>query len=290
MAEEAGEAGAPAAQQVLMIGGAMRSGTTVIHRALCTARNSNPVVSESWFLRDLVGMYRFRLSRFDAMGVDQFGSREVYEGMLRQGVRDYLRKVSATLGNPEVLILKHPELIRSFADLAVFSPGMLFLVVVRDPRDVIASVKRVRDSHGRDGITGPLTAQQTTAGLCQFYWFHYERLEETELALARRLMIVRYEDFMRSPRETVAEIGAFCGARYELDGVAEFHPEKAGKTTFDRERRTQDAYSRGFWSDLYVKPLSQERIGRFGETLNDAEIAEIEARLASFGRRFGYWS
>jgi hypothetical protein len=234
-------------------------------------------------------MYRFRLSRFEAMGVDQFGSADVYGGMLAQGVGAYLRKVSATLGDPEVLILKHPELIRSFADLADLAPGMLFLAVVRDPRDVIASMKRVRDSHGRDGITGPLTAQRTTTGLCQYYWFNYERLEETEFALGARLKVVRYEDFMRSPRETVAEIGAFCGARYELDGVAEFDPEKAGSSTFDRERRTRDAYSRGFWSDLYTEPLSDERIGRFAESLAPDEIREIEARLGAIGRRFGYW-
>jgi hypothetical protein len=290
MVDEAGDLAGAGTQRVMVIGGAMRSGTTIIHRALCTARNSNPFLSESWFLRDLLAMYRFRLSRFDTMGEDQFGPAEAYSRMLAEDVEDYLRTVSARHGGPEILILKQPELIRSFTELARLSPLMLFLAVVRDPRDVVASMKRVRDSHGRDGVAGPLAAQRTTAALCDFYGGHYAGLEETARELGGRLKVVRYEDFMRSPRESVAEIGAFCGARYELDEVADFRPDHAGSATFDKERRSRDAFSRAFWSDLYTQKLSDERIGRFAESLNPAEIAEIQSRLAFVGRRFGYWS
>jgi hypothetical protein len=276
-------------QRVLVIGGAMRSGTTVIHRALCAADNSNPFLSESWFLRDLFTMYRFRLARFATMGEDQFGTAAAYSGMIADDVADYLRTVSARHGDPEVLILKHPELIRHFVDLAGLSPRMLFLAVVRDPRDVVASMKRVRDSHAQDGIGGPLAGARTTAGLCGVYGSHYAALLDNAQELGGRLKIVRYEDFMRSPQEAVAEIGAFCGARYALDEVADFRPEDAGNATFDKAARAEDPFSRAFWSDLYTKPLSDERIGRFAVSLTAAEIGEIEARLGFIGRRFGYW-
>lgn len=278
-----------AAQRVMMIGGAMRSGTTVIHRALCAADNSNPFLSESWFLRDLLAMYRFRLSRFAAMGEDQFGTAAAYSRMIAADVADYLRTVSARHGDPEVLILKHPELIRHFVDLAALSPEMLFLAVVRDPRDVVASMKRVRDSHAEDGIGGPLAGARTTAGLCGVYGSHYAQLLDSAPALGGRLKIVRYEDFMRSPQEAVAEIGAFCGAHYELEEVADFRPEDAGNATFDKAARAEDPFSRAFWSDLYTQPLSDERIGTFTQSLSPAEIAEIENRLAFIGRRFAYW-
>ncbi|MEA3065717.1 MAG: hypothetical protein QOJ27_2169 [Sphingomonadales bacterium] len=289
MAEESGEAAAPAAQRVMMIGGAMRSGTTVIHRALCTAGNSNPFISESWFLRDLLAMYRFRLARFEAMGEDQFGPAAAYGRMLAEDVEDYVRAVSARHGGPEILILKHPELIRNFADLAGLAPAMLFLAVVRDPRDVVASMKRVRDSHARDGIPGPLAGARTIAGLCDYYGSHYGPLLDAAPALGARLKMVRYEDFMRSPADAVAEIGAYCGARYEMQKVADFRPDHAASATFDKKARADDPFSRAFWSDLYTKPLSGERIGRFAESLSPPEIREIEARLAFVGRRFGYW-
>jgi hypothetical protein len=284
-----GEAAKPATQRVMMIGGAMRSGTTVIHRALCAARNSNPFVSESWFLRDLLAMYRFRLPRFDAMGEDQLGPVESYSRLIADGIAGYLRTVSARHGDPEVLILKHPELIRNFVDLAHLSPQMLFLAVVRDPRDVVASMKRVRDSHARDGVPGPLAAARTTAALCDVYGSHYALLLDSAQGLGGRLMIVRYEDFVSAPKESVAAIGAFCGARYDLDEVAEFSAADAANATFDKGGRSQDPFSRAFWSDLYTKPLSDERVGRFAETLTASEVGEIEGRLAFVGRRFGYW-
>jgi hypothetical protein len=273
----------------MMIGGAMRSGTTIIHRALCAARNSNPFLSESWFLRDLLAMYRFRLARFAAMGEDQFGSAEAYSRMIADDVADYLRTVSARHGDPEVLILKHPELIRSFVDLARLSPEMLFLAVVRDPRDVVASMKRVRDSHDRDRVPGPLAGARTTAALCDVYGSHYGPLLDSAPELGGRLEIVRYEDFMRAPKEAVARIGEFCGARYDPEGVAGFRPEDAGNATFDKSARAADPFSRAFWSDLYTQPLSEERIGTFAQSLTSSEIGEIEARLGFIGRRFGYW-
>lgn len=288
MVEEAGERAA-GTQRVLMIGGAMRSGTTVIHRALCTARNSNPYVSESWFLRDLLLMYSFRLSRFDIMGTDQFPSRADYVGLVADDVERYLRLVSARHSDPEVLILKHPELIRYFPELAHLSPRMSFLAIVRDPRDVIASMKAVRDRHQRDGSPGPLAGMRSIESLCHFYASHYVGMLASADRLAGRLQIVRYEDAMRRPEEVIGRIGAFCGARYDLAAAVEFQESHAESPTFDKERRMQDSFARAFWSDLYTKPLSEERIGTFAQSLPREEIAEIEDRLAFIGTRFGYW-
>jgi hypothetical protein len=286
--EEAGEQ-ARGTQRVLLIGGAMRSGTTVIHRALCTARNSNPYVSESWFLRDLLAMYNFRLSRFEAMGADQFRSREDYVGIVADDVERYLRLVSARHSDPEVLILKQPELIRYFVELGALSPRLSFLAIVRDPRDVVASMKAVRSRNERDRSPGPLAGMRTIESLCHFYAFHYAGMPAWAGSLGERLQIVRYEDAMRRPSEVIARIGAFCGARYDLAAAVEFQEADAASPTFDRERRMEDPFARAFWSDLYTKALSEERIGTFAQTLSPEEIAEIEDRLAFIGTRFGYW-
>lgn len=288
MAEESGER-AEGAQRVLMIGGAMRSGTTVIHRALCTAANANPYVSESWFLRDLLAMYGFRLSRFDIMGTDQFRSRDDYVRLVADDVERYLRLVSERHSDPEVLILKHPELIRYFAELAALSPRMTFLAIVRDPRDVVASMKAVRERHERDRSPSPLAGMRSLDSLCRFYASHYAGILAPAGILAGRLMTVRYEDAMRRPEETIGRIGAFCGARYDLAAATQFQEAHAQSPTFDRERRMEDPFARAFWSDLYTQPLSEERIGAFAQSLSPAEIAEIEDRLAVIGTRFGYW-
>lgn len=289
MAEQAGGARRPAGQRVLMIGGAMRSGTTVIHRALCTAVNSNPYVSESWFLRDLLAMYGFRLARFEIMGADQFRSRDDYVSLIADDVERYLRLVSARHSDPEVLILKHPELIRYFAELARLSPRMLFLAIVRDPRDVVASMKAVRARNERDRSPGPLAGMRSLESLCHFYASHYAGILDSADSLEGRLRIIRYEDAMRRPEEVIAAVGAFCGARYDLAAASEFQAAHAQSPTFDKAQRMQDPFARAFWSDLYTEKLSEERIGTYAQQLSPAEIAEIEHRLAAIGTRFGYW-
>jgi Sulfotransferase family len=276
-------------QRVLMIGGAMRSGTTVIHRALCTAANSNPYVSESWFLRDLLAMYSFRLARFEIMGADQFRSRADYVGLVADDVERYLRLVSTRHSDPEVLILKHPELIRYFVELAALAPRMSFLAIVRDPRDVVASMKAVRARNERDRSPGPLAGIRSLEGLCHFYASHYVGMLDSAESFEGRLQIVRYEDAMRRPEEVIAAIGDFCGARYDLKAAVEFQEAHAASPTFDKDQRMQDPFARAFWSDLYTRKLSEERIGTFAEQLSPAEIAEIENRLAFLGTRFDYW-
>lgn len=287
MLERAGEQAGT--QRVLIIGGAMRSGTTVIHRALCTARNSNPYVSESWFLRDLLTMYSFRLSRFEIMGADQFRSRADYVGIVADDVERYLRLVSARHSDPEVLILKHPELIRYFVELAALSPRMSFLAIVRDPRDVIASIRAVQARHERDRSAGPLANMTSLESLCLFYASHYVGVLAAPDVLAKRLEFVRYEDAMRRPEEVIGRIGASLGARYDLAEAVEFQDAHAQSPSFEKDRRMQDAFARAFWSDLYTKKLSKERIGTFAQTLSPGEIAEIEDRLGFIGTRFGYW-
>jgi hypothetical protein len=266
----------------------MRSGTTAIHRALCTARNSNPYVNEAWFLRNLMALYRMSIPRYDFHLADQFGELSNYQELMRLNVEYYLGMISARYGHPDVLILKHPELIQSVRELALLVPGFHFLAIVRDPRDVIASMKRIRERQAADGVTSLVTKFRGIAAMCA----HFSRQYEGALGLAGEglpLRIVRYEDVMRDPKTEIAAIGAFCGAEYDLEAIPAYARERAAGSSLDRDFRLKDRLSRAYWSDLYAKDLSPERIGRFAETLSAGEIAEIESRLGEFGRRFGYW-
>jgi len=278
-----------AGQRVLMVGGAMRSGTTVIHRALCTAANSNPYISESWFLHDIMNLYKWNLSRYEVRSADQFGSVNNFNELIRFNVQQYLTIVSARYQDPEVLILKHPELTRHFPELAAMFPAMLFLAIVRDPRDVIASIREAADKHVRDGIVSPVSRLGSIEDLCGHYLSYYDRLLRLAARLGKRLRFVRYEDVMREPHKTIAAIGAFAGADYDPEAAKSFSEEHAASSNFNKELRLKDPLSGAFWSDLYTKDLSPERIGRFGERLSADEVAQIQSLLANIGARFNYW-
>ena len=266
----------------------MRSGTTVIHRALCTARNSNPYVSESWFIRDIMQLYRGTLPRYALRSADQFGAVQNFEQLIRMNMNYYTSLVSARYGDPEILIFKHPELIKQFVELGYLFPHMHFLGIVRDPRDVIASMKRIHDQQAADRITSPVSKLSGIEEMCSFYAGYYDVVLKVENRM-KRLMLVRYEDVMRNPKEEIARIGAFSGADYDLEAGPAFNEGRAESNNLDKEFRLKDRVSSAFWSDLYTKDLSPERIGRFPEVLSPAEVGTVESRLQAIGRRFAYW-
>ena len=273
-----------AARQVLFIGGAMRSGTTVIHRALCTASNSNPYISESWFVYEMMMVYRRRIQRYDLWMADQLGPLRNFRDLIRLNIEQYFLLVSARYGSPELLILKHPALTSVFPEMGEMFPSMQFLVVVRDPRDVIASIKSAREHHVRDRVASALQPLDTTQKLCKYYLSYYDGM----LGRAdNRCRFVRYEDVMRDPRRAIATIGKFCGGRYDLEKVSTFTEEHAAAPNLDSQQH--DRLTRPFWSELWRKGLSEERIGRYRETLTEEEVSEIETLLGTLGRRFKYW-
>lgn len=276
-------------QQILLVGGAMRSGTTVIHRALCTARNSNPYISESWFLHDLLNLYKWNLSRYEVRHADQFGDVRNFSELIKFNFQYYVNIVSAKYGDPEVLILKHPELTRHFIEIGAMFPQIRFLAIVRDPRDVIASMKDVAAKHRKDGVVSPQSRLTRIEDYCRQYASYYDRLLRQPERLGRRLSFLRYEDAMRDPRQAIQGAGAVAGAVYVADEISQFSEEHATSANFRKDVRLKDSLSGAFWSDLYTQDLSSEQIGRHTKSLDAAEIADIERLLAPIGRRFEYW-
>ncbi len=274
---------------VLMVGGAMRSGTTVIHRALCTASNSNPYLSESWFLQDLFNLFQWNMQRFEVRHKDQFGTPQEFARLVKLNLDYYIDMVSARYGNPEVLILKHPELTRHFMTMHQLAPAMKFLVIVRDPRDVIASIIRVNARHRETGTWSPHGALKNMQEFCEYYSTYYDGVFARRADFGQNLMFVRYEDVVSSPVQTFAHISQFSGARYEGDSMTRFTEEHAQASNFRKDLRLQDPLSGAFWSELYTKDLSTEGIGKYKQTLGQADVAEIESRLGGFGKSFRYW-
>jgi len=267
----------------------MRSGTTVLHRALCQARNSNPYISESWFLHDLFMTYDRCMSRYDVRMADQFGDVSKFEDLIRYDIEFYLDTVSEKYGKPEMLILKHPELTRHFLTIRRLVPGFKFLVIVRDPRDVIGSIKTVNERHRATNTWSPTVKFQTMEEYCRFYLHYYWNLFTQQQEFGGDLMIIRYEDAVTNPQETFAKVGAFSGAVYAGEEMKSFDPDQTESQNLRPEVRLQDPFSGAFWSDLYTKELSPETIGRYKERLTPAEVSQIEVMLDNVGKPFGYW-
>ncbi|MFY9809970.1 sulfotransferase family protein [Aquabacterium sp.] len=274
-------------RQVVLIGGAMRSGTTVIHRALCTGENTNPYISESWFLLDVMRMYKWNLTRYDVRNADQFGSMENFREVVFDNYRKYVMLISAKYNDPEVMVLKHPELTRYFNDISDYFEDWKFVVIVRDPRDVIASIKRVQKRHQESGLRTPQTELRSIADFCREYMSYYSSVDFARLK--GRYIFLKYEDFVMNSTDQLTKVAMFTGARYDAGRVLKFSEDHQKAANFDKEKRLDDKFAGAFWSDMYTKDISDASIGSYKADLTEDQIVEIQQRVGDFGRRFGYW-
>ena len=169
-------------------------------------------------------------------------------------------------------------------------PTIRFLAIVRDPRDVIASMKDVAAKHKKDGVSSPQSNVTSIAGYCNQYASYYKRILQPPEWLNKRLSFIRYEDTMSDPQSLATHTERFVGASYMPAEVGRFTEEHAASANFNKEERLKDSLSGAFWSDLYTKDFSTEQIGRYATKLTPDEIAEIEHLLMPLGQKFKYWS
>jgi ornithine cyclodeaminase/alanine dehydrogenase-like protein (mu-crystallin family) len=157
-------------------------------------------------------------------------------------------------------------------------PRAKVIHVVRDPRDVVASLKTHKKRKIKDGEVVP-TGYCMPIDLCIDRW----KLA-VEHALAHRdcsnYHLIHYESLVLDAEPTLRGLCQFLEVDFD-DRMLHFHLSAA--PTRDHMKFPQNIEA--------TKPLSTSAIGRYRTTLTEAEIAETERRLGDYMEMFGYrWS
>lgn len=260
----------------------MRSGTTLIQRLLCAAPGVNPVIAECHHLTELLAAHKQGEKRFDLFLSDYFASRDAFDEFGRETLRRFLRALSARYPDARELVLKNPELAYHFSLAARLLPEARFILVARDPRDIIASMVKVAERQRAAGSTSPLVeVGRDMEKLSEVVLGYYADSYANPQPLQGRLYVVRYESIAQGDPAALQALGRFAGLT--LDG----RPAALAPDTWERQRTDQQAGA--FWSPGWQEPTSKPRIGGYAEELSPAEIAMIERQCARFGRSFQYW-
>ena len=147
--------------------------------------------------------------------------------------------------------------------------------VVRDPRDVVASLKTHKKRKIKDGALVP-TGYCMPVDLCIDRW-----QLAIEHALARRDCAnyheVRYESLVLETERTLRALCEFLEVDFD-DRMLQFHLSAAPTRDYRKFPQNVEA----------TQPLSASAIGRYRTTLTQAEIAETERRLGGYMDMFGY--
>lgn len=269
------------------VGGGQRSGTTLLQTILCQDPSVNPLIQEAKYLRHLVQAYKFGKMHYETETRDYFRDAAAYEQYNARIVRDFLKNTRTLFPKARHLVLREPHLTMLFPELGALLPRAKFLCVVRDPRDVIASMIRVGEKLDAQGAKGDSMARLFTshdmAALSRHYLsFYAPALGARQPGFRARLLVLRYEDLVREPAQEVEKLRAFTGIR-----LADFDPDKDPDTgRVDHGKGSQ--YQRAWKTEHDGRKITDATIGTFADTLKPEEIAAVQEHCKGFMSKLRY--
>ncbi len=266
------------------VGGCQRTGTTLLQSVLCTDETTNPLIYESFLLLHLVEAYAKGKPHYEVRGKDYFADAEAFRAFHRQWVTAFLETTRNRYAPAANLVLKEISLSKLFPLLHELVPGAKFLLLVRDPRDTIASLVKVGERMGAAGRQNVFDRQDMSR-LAEYYKSFYRPcLKIQDPKFRRNLMIVKYENLVANTETELDRIRNFTGL--ELKDFRANQAWKRSRVDFE-ELKAWDLH-RPWDSDLWGKKLSPTRVGSYAEVLTDDEVRTLARECADVFHVFGY--
>lgn len=268
----------------IFVGGSQRSGTSLMQQLLCQLPAANPYVYECAYLTSLVGCYGEARRHWGRNHASYFGDPEGLRGFHSLITKAFLDYTAARLGDCQHLVLKEPHLTMLWPELFELAPDSVFLLMVRDPRDVIASMVEVGQKQRAIGQQY-LYVDRNIAHLCDhFLSFYGPCWDCSHPEFRRRLAVVRYEDLVGDPQGTLRQIAGFTGLPF--DQIDPFQPLAAGHV--NPEANANSRLYMPWVTEVSGQQVSTSRVGNHLRVLSEAEIRQVESRCRDFCEWFQY--
>lgn len=272
----------------IFVGGAQRSGTSLLASSLCAGEESNPYLGESSSLRRLLDAQSHMVQRFDDETKFHFGTRPVMQEFMSTTLRSFLGLTLASSAPATSLVLKEPHMTTHFPLIHQLLPEAKFVISIRDPRDTISSMMTVGKKL-KEGGSSHLFATDNVKKMAELVGSFYR---PTLLASQKMPMFasavkwVKYEQLVSEPEKTMDELRKFTGLKLEQYDVND--PRK--RTHPDKTKSREKSQTAKPWQSELMgqKSVSTKSVGSFEDKLSKKQIATIEQTLPGLIKRFGY--
>lgn len=220
----------PPGQTILFVGGAPRSGTTVLHQLLCTSEKTNAYHPEISFVLPIIEAYTRGLSNWDNHTKTFFAVPEHFRMHIANHVEGSMQHISRVFKNPQVLTVKNPNMTPFFPTIReLLRERAKFVCSIRHPYTIVRSQQKVEENFGRPFTTesAKLTAQQIMQ--------NYAHLDDP--TLKGQEFVLKYEDILDP--SVLDDLRAFTG-------MADIDPDKVGgskKAAFTEAEKSNPWFS-----------------------------------------------
>jgi len=299
----------PHSRPPVFIVGAGRSGTTLL-RSLLSAHSRLAVTPETHYMKWAERCGAFEMSptgfsplwedymttwRFEALGVERQRCREIAAGLGGATCRNAFLAMLAAYGEEEGKARvgeKSPSHVRYLARLFEWYPEARVLVMIRDPRAVLAS--RLRSPWVTRDITPPSVrhgvvvrsrlhaAASNVAGWARIYRDHVPPWLEDP-----RVRVVAYEALVADPEAEVRAVCEHLGEPFEptmLEG-------RSTDTVRPPAAEVPDARLADYQREHHAKtlrPISTGSLEKWRRELSTREVAIVEGACEGLMAQWGY--
>ena len=200
-------------ERLVFVLGCPRSGTTWVQRLLsCHPRVRTG--QESNLFIDSIGLqlrrWRRGLSLKERSGVGlacYFTEVEMLE-LLREFMLKLLKRMLEPLNDGEIFVEKTPDHALYLAEIIELLPASRIIHVIRDPRDVVASLLAASRGWASESLWAPRSAREGAKLWMKSVNTVRKTIKHTR---SKQLLEVRYEDLYDSPVPTLRGIAEFVG-------------------------------------------------------------------------------
>lgn len=209
-------------RRMLFVVGSPRSGTTWVqkllasHKAIVTGQETGLFDA---YLGPMLRAYERDLdpekTGRSPLGLGCYMTRDEFDGTVRQFLNSALEHIFADVGAGELFVEKTPSHALYIPEITALLPEARFVHVVRDGRDVVASLLAASRSWGAGW------APSRPVDAARMWLAHVRAARRGGLPLgASRFLEIRYEDLRADPQKVLGRVVApFVGVDWSRDEV-----------------------------------------------------------------------
>jgi hypothetical protein len=266
---------------LVFVGGAPRSGTTLLRRVL----GAHPEIyagPEFDLLPALVGLRDLTQAKVREGRISAITDEATVDAAFAGAVRAMLAPRAAREG-ARLYAEKTPHNVTVFPQLLELFPDAKLILMLRDPRAVVASMKEVSRRHRAQGETPHPSIRDVHASALEVARLLYRGFEALDAA-PDRVLAVHYEDLVTDPGGEAQRLCAFLGVPFAPEMIR-VEAAKHDHTEGEAAHTVTHWYTR----EEFERPVQADRLDVWRQALTAGEaglvarLAPRHARLARYG-------